>query len=638
VRACFLPDYPPLRRAFPLVAVLLLILATAATAATDSLPRSRTHAVVPLGDIPVRRLEAVDRERLEDEDNAQAGPALPVRVAAPSRTHLGPARSGHVDVLPGGGTVWRQRVVADGATDLQFGFRHFELPPGATLHVYSENYDYAVGPWTSEDNAEHGQLWTPAVPGDRAVIELYVPAGQAAHAKLVLSYVGRGYRDGIGLQEALAKRATCNVDVTCAAGAAWSNEIRSVARYTFTNAQGTFLCTGNMMMDAVASFRSWFLTAGHCGVTASAAPSVVTYWNFQAPTCGSLTSGSLSQTVSGSTLRATRADVDFRLLELSSQPPANFKVFYAGWDRSGAVAASSVGIHHPAGGEKAISVNWNPVTSITSCIDPGFTQTHWLVDDWEQGITEPGSSGSGLFDTATKKLVGFLSGGSSGCNNLAGSDCYGKFSSAWDGAAAASRLRDWLDPNGTGVSKVDGADRLASEPPAAPSGLKATAASSSRINLSWNDNSSNETAFRVQRKVGTDGVYGLLTTTPSGSTAASDTGLYALTTYCYKVLATNSAGDSATSTQACATTNNGPNTTTTTTTTTLPAAVCGDANSDGKITAADALAALKAAVGSASPCTLARCDVDSSGAIRSGDALRILRKSVGEILDLACPA
>jgi hypothetical protein len=80
----------------------------------------------------------------------------------------------------------------------------------------------------------------------------------------------------------------------------------------------------------------------------------------------------------------------------------------------------------------------------------------------------------------------------------------------------------------------------------------------------------------------------------------------------------------------------GTTTTTLATTTTLDLAVCGDANGDGSVTSSDALAALKAAVGLASPCTLGICDVDSSGFVLASDALRILRKGVGQMVTLNC--
>jgi hypothetical protein len=63
---------------------------------------------------------------------------------------------------------------------------------------------------------------------------------------------------------------------------------------------------------------------------------------------------------------------------------------------------------------------------------------------------------------------------------------------------------------------------------------------------------------------------------------------------------------------------------------------CGDANDNETITAADALAALKAAVGSGR-CLQCVCDVDSSESIVAGDALAILRHAVGSGPQLTCP-
>jgi hypothetical protein len=150
--------------------------------------------------------------------------------------------------------------------------------------------------------------------------------------------------------------------------------------------------------------------------------------------------------------------VDVALLELDDRPAVASRVFYSGWDRSNAVPPGSVGIHHPNGDEKAISFNDDPLTTMNSCIGTGDRNTHWRVDNWEDGTTEQGSSGSGLWHPDTKRLVGFLSGGLAACNNPGGFDCYGKFSVAWNGSTAATRLRDWLDPQGAGPLMINGAN------------------------------------------------------------------------------------------------------------------------------------------------------------------------------------
>ncbi|HQR38064.1 MAG TPA: M36 family metallopeptidase [Blastocatellia bacterium] len=93
--------------------------------------------------------------------------------------------------------------------------------------------------------------------------------------------------------------------------------------------------------------------------------------------------------------------------------------------------------------------------------------------------------------------------------------------------------------------------------PAAPSGLTATATSSSQINLAWTDNANNETGFKIERKTGSGGTYAQIATVGAGVTTYSNTGLTASTAYYYRVRATNATGDSAYSNEANATTQAG---------------------------------------------------------------------------------
>ncbi|MDZ7364066.1 MAG: fibronectin type III domain-containing protein [candidate division KSB1 bacterium] len=92
------------------------------------------------------------------------------------------------------------------------------------------------------------------------------------------------------------------------------------------------------------------------------------------------------------------------------------------------------------------------------------------------------------------------------------------------------------------------------DPPAAPSGLTATAISNSQIDLAWTDNSDNENGFKIEIKVGASGTYTQLATTSANVVTYSSTGLEAGTEYFYRVLAFNGTGNSAFSNEANATT------------------------------------------------------------------------------------
>ncbi len=95
----------------------------------------------------------------------------------------------------------------------------------------------------------------------------------------------------------------------------------------------------------------------------------------------------------------------------------------------------------------------------------------------------------------------------------------------------------------------------ATGPPTAPTGLSATAASDTEIDLSWTDASSDEDQFAIERDSG--GGFTQIATVGANTTSYHDSGLTCDTSYSYRVSASNCAGTSAysntatTSTDAC---------------------------------------------------------------------------------------
>ena len=95
------------------------------------------------------------------------------------------------------------------------------------------------------------------------------------------------------------------------------------------------------------------------------------------------------------------------------------------------------------------------------------------------------------------------------------------------------------------------------QPPAAPSGLAATAASQSEVALDWADNSSDESGFNLERSLNAlDFVQ--IASLPANTTSYLDNSLQADTLYSYRVRAWNSAGNSGYSQVATAATNAPP--------------------------------------------------------------------------------
>lgn len=415
-------------------------------------PRATLHWTPDrLAGIPELRLPQLDVAALLQRDARAAGKPGPWRFAEGLDVHVTPEDDGAWEDLGDGRLAWRLAVSSPAALSLNFGFTRFRLPEGSSLTISDSTGERVLGPYTAEDNENHGELWTPVLEADRGVLELIVPAEDLEGLDFVLQRVGHGYRDANPDLAEPKHHLPCNIDVACSEGDAWRDEIRSVVRYSVA---GTGLCSGNLIADVPGSLTPYVLSAEHCGVSPQNAASIVAYFNYQRSSCGGPDDGTLDNAVSGAIFRANDIPNDMLLFELEDGIPASFEPHWAGWDRSDATPSGTVGIHHPRGHYKSMSFDWNAPTKTPNCVDGGEPNTHWRV--WlDAGLAERGSSGSGLWDADGHRLIGYLTGGRRpDCSGEPLGKCYGRLAVGWNRG-----LSTWLDPEGTGALSVDGIDR-----------------------------------------------------------------------------------------------------------------------------------------------------------------------------------
>ena len=403
-------------------------------------------------EVPIVNMPALDVATLMAEDEINMiGKLAPYKFGENINVNLNLDNSGSWESLKNG-RLWRLAIHSEASLSLNFIFDDFYIPEGATLHLYGEDNTQVLGPYTSENNNEERTFGTFPIPNDVVYLEYYEPFTVLGLGALSIASVTHAYRDLFAYYDSsrggLGGSGACNNNINCPVGDDWQDQKRSVA---IIIVGGSGSCTGAMVNNTAEDGTPYFLTANHClgGSTNN--------WSFkfdyESTGCTNAGAPNLNSgfITSGATTRASNAGSDFALLELNSTPPASHTVYYSGWDNSGTNPTNQIAIHHPSGDIKKISFDNNPATTANW----GGAAT-WHIGNWEDGTTEPGSSGSPLFDQ-NHRVIGQLFGGTASCSNNI-DDYYGRFNVSWDGSSSSNRLRDWLDPQNTGSTTMDGWD------------------------------------------------------------------------------------------------------------------------------------------------------------------------------------
>ena len=318
--------------------------------------------------------------------------------------------------------VIRLIIYAPGALMIRPHFASFPSLEEASVYCYGQDEDLAEGPIRKNSTVKSLDFWGPPMAGDYYYIECAYPFEPTPDQYPLVDKISHIYRDafGLGLED---KEGACNIDVMCA-DSTQRSLASGVAAIAAETSSSTGFCTGCLLADEVDSTQvPYFLTANHCQVTSANAPSTYFYFRFQTSACnGSPPSMRSTTRTDGATHMASYEPSDVTLLKLAENPPSGST--FAGYKTSTiGQGVDTTCIHHPRGTYKRITYGYTRSWGGAS----GYDEANHITSRWTSGTTEPGSSGSPLFDGVY--VIGQLHGGPGACD--AGSynyDYYGRFS------------------------------------------------------------------------------------------------------------------------------------------------------------------------------------------------------------------
>lgn len=346
-----------------------------------------------------------------------------------------------------------------------------KLPAGVEIRIYDpvdetvhetndgtknkpEHETSVVGLYTQYNfnqltDSDHPVLWTPSVAGQQLGIEVFLPAGIApGEVKLTLPLLSHVAYDLSTKQFKLSTTkafSSCAISIACAPPK-WQETAKAVARYIYTEADGqTYLCSGTLLADSDAATQiPYFLTAAHCVTENSVAATMDFFWLDRESSCGADNANPV-QVSGGAVLLHSQDSLDSTLVRINNAPPAG--TLMSGWSLEAMQDQDSLsGIHHALGNPKQFaSGKFDTYSRLSAATNGGYTVHRDPLGDflqvkWDQGITAPGSSGSGIWAIVDgqRLLKGSLVGGSSSCSTPDEPDEYARLDRFYP------HISDWL--------------------------------------------------------------------------------------------------------------------------------------------------------------------------------------------------
>jgi len=332
--------------------------------------------------------------------------------------------------------LWKINLESDNAEGYQVIFDKFHLVEGTKLFVYNEDKSMILGSFTSENNRECNTFITQHITGNKITIEYSEPkdvdGSEISIGKIV--YIFNSPYKGPFTEQGSAP---CQVNTECL-NDGYEIEIKSTVLILEKVNSYWGHCSATLINDGN-NFKNneypYLLTANHCyeiredieNLDGSTYNVLKRYsnpkdWVFvfrhESLTCGGngsdiIASAAKTKSALGASILSRSPGLegnDYLLLKLNDKVNniAKYDIAFAGWSTYLYDVSSSkkfLGVHHPKGDIKKASAS--TLKPVSESWTNQFSETHWRIIFNEGFNTQPGSSGSGLFNDR-HILVGVL--------------------------------------------------------------------------------------------------------------------------------------------------------------------------------------------------------------------------------------
>jgi len=412
----------------------------------------QTGAIHTLEPLSPARIAATDEAARNRFANVNPGPVRVGLVRSVGATPLSLAGGSFSRSLSSEGeNVWTLAIRSSGAIGIRIHFSKFDVGNGSVLVSARDAEGVIVhGPYTKKGPNQTGDFWTASLPGDLAFIEVSGADQPRLEVAEILHFDKHPTASVQDESFAPKDHLPCHLDVMCYNSPPVHPHARdAIGQMNYIENSIGWVCTGTLLNDLDnETFVPYFLTAFHCISTQAVTNTLEVVWFWQHDSCGVRLPNyfRLPRNTGGTLLETNPTDGgnDMSFIRLDDPLPGG--VGLAGWT-TGSLPASFVGIHHPDGSWKRVTFQ-HEQRVVSTCTNSPMSQYHYCLQD--DGVTEGGSSGSGIFND-TGQLMGQLL-GSCPPNNDFVEACdnrdeyntmYGRFNVTYP------LIRRWLEVGGT---------------------------------------------------------------------------------------------------------------------------------------------------------------------------------------------